>query len=77
MDRIDGIIVPTAWDSDGKIIALGIAAGDEQEYLIENQRQIDSLLTLLRQEVVVMGSIKYRKDHKVVKIAHICTKKMD
>jgi hypothetical protein len=76
MERIKGIVVPTDWDSNGNVISLAIATGDEQEYLIENDQQIDSLHRLLRQEVVVMGSIKRRKEIKVIKVAQIHTGKI-
>ena len=71
MEIIKGIVVPTDWDRDGNVISLAIATGDEQEYFIENHRQIATLWTLLRQEVVVMGSIKWRKEHKTIKVAKI------
>ena len=71
MERIKGIVVPTDWDSNGNVISLAIATGDEQEYLIENHQQIANLWTLLRQEVIVMGSIKSRKKHRIIKVAKI------
>ena len=69
---IKGIVVPTDWDSNGNVISLAIATGDEQEYLIENHRQIANLWTLLRQEVVVTGSIRCRKKRKIIRVAEIC-----
>ena len=71
MERIKGIVVPADWDGNGNVISLAIATGDEQEYLIEDHRQIANLRTLLRQEVVVMGYIKCRKQHKIIKVTEI------
>ena len=71
MERIKGIVVPADWDGNGNVISLAIATGDEQEYLIENYRQIENLWTLLRQEVVVLSSIKCCKEHKIIKVAEI------
>lgn len=71
MERLKGIVVPTDWDGNGNVISLAIATRDEQEYLIEDHRQIANLRTLLRQEVVVMGYIKCRKQHKIIKVAEI------
>jgi len=71
MEIIKGLVVPTDWDSDGNVISLAIATGDEQEYLIENHRQVANLWNLLRQEVVALGSIKRRKEHKIIKVATI------
>lgn len=71
MEIIKGLVVPTDWDSDGNVTSLAIATGDEQEYLIENHRQVANLWNLLRQEVVALGSIKCRKEHKIIKVAKI------
>ena len=71
MERIKDVVVPTDWDSNGNVISLSIATGNEQEYLIENHRQIANLWTLLRQEVVALGSIKCCKEHKIIKVAEI------
>ena len=77
MEKIKGIVVPTDWDSNGNVISLSIATGNEQEYLIENHQQIANLWTLLRQEVVVIGSIKSRKEHMIIKVAKIQKGKMN
>ena len=71
MERIKGIIIPTDWDGNGNVISLAIATGDEQEYLIENHQQIANLWALLRQEVVVMGSIRCGKHNKTIKVSEI------
>ena len=72
MVRIKGIVVPADWDEDGKVVSLAIATGDEQEYLIENHRQIADLWTLLRQEVTATGSIRCRDKYKTIRVAEIC-----
>jgi hypothetical protein len=72
MNRIEGIIIPAAWDSDGNITSLAIATGDEEEYLIEDHQQVDNLWNLLRQEVVAVGSIKCSKERKIIKVTKIC-----
>ncbi len=71
MDSIRGIVIPSGWDSNGNIISLSIATGDEKEYIVENHQQISNLKDLLRQEVVVKGSIKDGKGHKMIKVAKI------
>ena len=71
MEKIKGIVVPADWDGNGNVISLAIATGDEQEYLIENHQQIENLWTLLRQEVVAMGSIKCGKESKVIYVSEI------
>lgn len=71
MNRIEGIIIPAAWDSDGNITSLAIATGDEQEYLIEDNQQIVDLWSLLRQQVVAVGSIKYCRERKTISVTKI------
>lgn len=71
MNRIEGIIIPVAWDSDGNITSLAIATCDEQVYLIEDHQQVDNLWSLLRQEVVAVGSIKCSKERKIIKVTKI------
>ena len=71
MQRIKGIIVPTVWDSDGKVISLAIATCDEQEYLIENHQQIANLWNLFRREVIATGAIKCGKEQKIINVSEI------
>ncbi len=71
MERIRGIVVPTDWDDNGNVISLAIASCDEQEYLIENHQQIANLWTLLRREVIAMGSIRCGKEQKIIKVSEI------
>jgi len=75
MDLVKGIVIPAGWDLHGNIVKLAIATGDEQEYLIENHRKIEKLETLLRQEVVVSGRIRDKKEYKAIKVASIRHKK--
>ena len=68
---LKGIVIPAAWDLNGNIVKLAIATGDEQEYLIENHRKIAQLRALLRQEVVVSGSVRDKKAYKAIKVTSI------
>ena len=71
MDSIKGIVIPSDWDSKGNVISLVIATRDEQEYIIENHQQFSNLKKLLRQEVVVIGSIKFRNNSKMINVKSI------
>lgn len=75
MDILKGIVIPAGWDLNGNIVKLAIATGDEQEYLIENHGNVAKLKALLRQEVVVSGSIRSNKDYKAIKVASISQKR--
>jgi hypothetical protein len=65
---LKGIVIPAAWDQNGNIISLAIATDDEQEYLIETRRMVTKLMSLLRQEVVVTGTIMPAAKNNVIRI---------
>ena len=68
MDSIKGIVIPSDWDSNGNVISMAIATRNEEEYIIENHQKLLNLKELLRQEVVVNGSIKCRNNYKVINV---------
>ena len=72
MARIKGIVIPAAWDQDGNINSLAIATNDEQEYLIDSRQRITKLISLLRQEVVVNGTINQTKKNKIIRVKSYC-----
>ena len=69
---IKGIVIPAAWDQDGNIISLAIATDDEEEYLIDTHQRITKLISLLRQEVVVNGTIKQTGKNKIIRVESYC-----
>jgi len=71
MEIIKGIVIPSDWDSNGNVISLAIATRDEEEYIIENHQNLADLKKLLRQEVVVNGSIKCRNNSKIINVKSI------
>ena len=71
MDSIKGIVIPSDWDSNGNVISLAIATRNEEEYIIENNHNLSDLKKLLRQEVVVDGSIKCRNNSKSIDVKSI------
>ena len=71
MDSIKGIVIPSDWDSNGNVTSLAIATRDEEEYIIENHQQLSNLKKLLRQEVVVNGSIKCGNNYKIINVKSI------
>ena len=71
MDSIKGIVIPSDWDSNGNVISMAIATRNEEEYIIENHQKLLNLKELLRQEVVVNGSIKCSNNYKVINVKSI------
>lgn len=68
MACIKGIVIPAGWDPNGNIISLAIATDDEQEYIIDNHQKTTKLISLLRQEVVVTGTIRKTEKNKIIRI---------
>ena len=68
MASIKGIVIPAAWDQNGEIISLAIATDDEQEYLIETRQITTKLKSLLREEVVVTGTIRQTEKNKIIEV---------
>ena len=68
MDCIKGIVIPAGWDPNGNIISLAIATDDEQEYIIDTHPKTTKLISLLRQEVVVTGTIRKTEKNKIIRI---------
>ena len=55
--EIRGVIVPTAWDSQGCVLAVGLAGADEQEYHLAPGQPTAELLGLVQKEVVIRGRV--------------------
>ena len=77
MARIKGIVIPAAWDQNGKIITLAIATDDEKEYLIDSRRVVSKLIHLLRQEVVVTGTINQTRKNRYIQVKSYCRRYRD
>ncbi|MBI5522301.1 MAG: hypothetical protein HY910_06715 [Desulfarculus sp.] len=59
---IRGVIIPTAWDQEGRIVTVGISANDEEEYLLERGPLASELIGLVQQEVEVRGRVTQPAD---------------
>lgn len=75
MASIKGIVIPAGWDQNGNIISLAIATDDEQEYLIDTRQRITKLISLLRQEVVVTGTIRQAEKNKIIRVTSFSRRK--
>ena len=55
--EIRGVVVPVAWDAQGRVVAAGLAGVDEEEYLLTPGHPQAQVLGLLHSEVVVRGRL--------------------
>ena len=55
--RFKGVVVPAAWDDQGKVTAVALSTFDEQEYMVEGGFAGSDLLGLIRREVEILGRL--------------------
>jgi len=72
---IRGIIIPAGWDEKGNIIAIAVSTFDEDVYHIENDDSGRQLMPLIREEVEIKGTIRYKDGIKKIRVNKHTTKK--
>ena len=65
---IRGIIIPAGWDEKGNIIAIAVSTFDEDVYHIENDDRGNQLMPLIREEVEIKGTIRYKDGIKKIRV---------
>ena len=61
--KIHGIVLPKEWNEKGDIESIGIFTFDEEEYLVEKNKIGKQLMSYIRQEVHVSGTLQIKKDN--------------
>jgi hypothetical protein len=65
---IRGLVIPAEWDETGNVIALAISTFDEDEYIIEKNREEGRLYSLIRKEIEASGIIRDSKGKKRIEV---------
>ena len=68
---IRGILIPSAWNEKGDVVALVIATYNEEKYLVSDRQMVQKLLSLLRKRVVVNGIIHRQDPNRVIDIKDV------
>lgn len=55
--KLKGVVVPHAWDNEGKVLQIAIAASDEREYPVRREGKGRELESMLHRAVEVVGRI--------------------
>ncbi len=55
---IRGLVIPAAWDENGKVTGVHISTYDEKQYFVQNNEYLDELLQLVGQETVITGEVR-------------------
>jgi len=72
---IEGILIPSDWDDDGKVIGLTIATADEREYRIADRDQVTRLTPFLRKRVLIKGTLQAEKEETYLHVQKITQRK--
>ena len=68
---IRGILIPSAWNEKGDVVALFIATYNEEKYLVSDRQMVQKLLSLLRKRVEVNGIIHRQDPNRVIDIRDV------
>ncbi len=66
--KIQGLVVPVAWDEGGNPLSTAVSTFDEEEYIVEKDIKGDQLFGLLREEVEVTGVLGIKDGIKTIKV---------
>ena len=71
MTQLQGLVIPTNWDEQGKILDVAIAAFDEDQIFVERNEDSEQLFNLIGQHVMVKGLLTIVDDQKRIKVTEI------
>ena len=57
---LQGIVLPSKWDKDGRVMRISLNTQDEKEYIIDYSGKGKELLNHLRKRIEVEGKILQR-----------------
>ncbi len=66
--KIRGILVPVDWDKTGNVTRVGLMTEDEEEYLLDEEKDSAGLFSLIRRRVQVRGRTKREGDRKIIAV---------
>lgn len=72
---IEGLIIPSEWDSNGKILGISLSTFNEEVFPIEQDIVGKELLNHIREEVKVMGSLKKSDDEHIIEVKEYSARK--
>ena len=74
--KIYGLVIPADWDKNGNVIAVAISGFDEDVYLVDNDEKGERLLSVLRQEVEVVGIFREEGGKERIKVKEYSLRKI-
>ena len=71
LTTIRGIIIPSSWDKEGRILKVAISTFDENMYHVNNFDIHGQLHAMLRKEVEIRGLVSEKTGHKSISVHEI------
>lgn len=71
LKTIHGIPIPSAWDGEGKVLSITIAAFDEQKYLVAKNSMTQEFLSYLQKPVIIEGIVTKKNKQMLVEVKTI------
>jgi len=66
--RTAGIVVPVEWNEEGNAIKAALLTANEEEYLIEDDKNLEQFLGLIQQEVDVRGMVREEAGRRITTV---------
>jgi hypothetical protein len=77
LTKIQGLVIPTNWDSAGKVLDIAIASFNEDQFFVESNENAQGLFKCIGQAVVVRGFIKEVNNKKMITVDELISRTFD
>jgi len=71
LTKIQGLVIPSNWDVEGKVLDIAIASFNEDRFFVERNEKSEELFRLIGQSVVVKGLVKEVANRKMITVMDI------
>lgn len=71
LTKIEGLVIPTNWDAEGKVLDIAIASFNEDRFSVERNKKSEELFKLIGQSVAVRGLLKEARNKKAITVVDI------
>ncbi|MBU1340470.1 MAG: hypothetical protein KKE44_13215 [Proteobacteria bacterium] len=65
---INGLIIPSEWNENGKILSIAVLTFDEDKFFIANNAMAQTLMNFLRKPVTLSGNVTMNGNLKTINI---------
>ena len=69
--RVQGVVVPAAWDDSGRIVRVAVATHNENELLILPDEKGCEMVQWVREEVELVGTLERAAEGPVLRVTSV------